>query len=209
MRRFDRTGQGRIAILIAVVILHLLLGILVIRANRFQKLFPADSYAAITFLPPLQPSHPPALKSPVQSPHRMPDHSPKLSTEASRAPEPSNAITAPNIIWDAEAEAAVRQQTNSEETEKRRRNLAGPSNSQLDWAKHNARLVPDHHEMGDTEHGPGGQVINWVNNKCYWTTRGAGMSQTTKVCKDPPKPDDELFKDMRKKLDDRDSTRIP
>ncbi|GAC1303492.1 MAG: hypothetical protein NVSMB10_05580 [Steroidobacteraceae bacterium] len=106
----------------------------------------------------------------------------------------------------------MRRTITNEEAEKRRRNLAGLSDSQLDWAKRNAPWAHDHHEAGDTEHESGGQVITWVSGKCYWTTPGAafsGMSRTTKVCKDPPKPDNELFTDMRKKLDDRGSTRDP
>jgi hypothetical protein len=66
--------------------------------------------------------------------------------------------------------------------------------------------------MGDTEGAAGGRVITWVSDKCYWTTSGAttaGIPQTTKVCKDPPKADEELFKDMRKKLDDTDTSRLP
>jgi hypothetical protein len=56
------------------------------------------------------------------------------------------------------------------------------------------------------------ELITWVDDKCYWTTHGIttfGMPQTSKVCKDPPKPDSELFKDMRKKLDERPMGRAP
>jgi hypothetical protein len=35
------------------------------------------------------------------------------------------------------------------------------------------------------------------------------MPQTSKVCKDPPKPETELFKDMRKKLDEGAKGRAP
>jgi hypothetical protein len=35
------------------------------------------------------------------------------------------------------------------------------------------------------------------------------MPQTTKVCKDPPKPETDLFKDMRKKLDAGAKRRVP
>jgi hypothetical protein len=44
-----------------------------------------------------------------------------------------------------------------------------------------------------------------MNDECYFTTHGIntfGMSQTSQVCEDPPKPETELFKDMRKKLDE-------
>jgi hypothetical protein len=99
----------------------------------------------------------------------------------------------------------------NEEQARRRRNLAGPSDSQLEWWKNNAPAVGEHHKPGDTEHSEG-EVITWQNDKCFWTTRGLttyGMPQTSKVCKDPFKPDTELFKDMRKKLDERDTNRAP
>ena len=44
-----------------------------------------------------------------------------------------------------------------------------------------------------------------MNDKCYYTTHGIntfGMPQTSQVCKDPPKAETELFKDLRKKLDE-------
>jgi hypothetical protein len=201
------------AVLIAVVILHLLLGLLVIEASRFQKVILAEPYTAITFLPLSQPSPSYVRKSPSESPsQRRTAKAPEPSNGSPPSAEPSNAITTPNVNWDAEAEAGLRRKIDNEEVEKRRRSLAGPSGSQLDWARNNAPLVHDHHETGDTERAAGGQVITWVNNKCYWTTSSAttaGIPQTTKVCKDPPNADEELFKDMRKKLDDTDTSRLP
>lgn len=132
--------------------------------------------------------------------------------ESSVASQPSNAITVPYIDWDAEAEAVVRRKRDGEETERLRRNLAGPSDSQLDWWRKNAPLVRDHHDLGDTERAEGGEVITWLNDRCFYTTNGIttfGMRQTSKVCKDPPKPETELFKDMRKKLDERESSSTP
>jgi hypothetical protein len=128
------------------------------------------------------------------------------------APASSNAITLPYVDWSAEAEGVGKRQIDSEELERRWRNLAGPSDSQLDWSRNNIPLVHDHHELGDTERAEGGEVITWENDKCYWTTRGIttfGMPETSKVCKDLEKPDGDLFKDMRKKLDERNTNRTP
>lgn len=126
-------------------------------------------------------------------------------------PAPSNAITLP-LDLSADAEAAARRELDQAENEKRRRNLAGPSESQLTWWKNNAPLVRGYHEPGDSEHAEGGELITWVNDKCFYTTHGIttfGMPETSKVCKDPPTPATDLFKDMRKKLDDSAKGRAP
>jgi hypothetical protein len=126
--------------------------------------------------------------------------------------EPNNAITVPYIDWDAEAKEGAQRKVDNEEAERRRRNLAGPSDSQLDWARNNAAVTSEHHKWGDSERAEGGEVITWENEKCYWTTHGVtiyGMLQTVKVCKDPPKTDAELFKEMRKKLDERGASPTP
>src|SRR5450631_1266974 len=213
MRRLDRSERWRTTVMIAVVILHLLLGFLAIEASRFQKIILPESYTPITFVPPSQPNRPSAHTHPSDAPsQRLSARSPEPPNGAPPRSEPNNAITVPNVNWDAEAQAGLRRKIDNDEAEKRRRSLAGPSDSQLDWARNNAPLLHEHHETGDTERAAGGQAITWVNDKCFWTTSGAttaGMPQATKVCKDPPKADEELFKDMRKNLDDRYTSRLP
>jgi hypothetical protein len=126
-------------------------------------------------------------------------------------PEPNNAITVP-FDTNVDAEDAAKRQAEKDENERHWRNLAGPSESQLQWWNNNAPLTPDHHLPGDNEHVEGGELIAWVDDKCYYTTHGIttfGMPQTGMVCKDPPKAETELFKDMRKKLDERVKSRVP
>ncbi len=145
----------------------------------------------------------------VSNPNKRESSTP---ADGKRVSEPNNAITAPYIDSGAEAEAAGKRKIENDEAERRRRNLAGPSDSQLDWARSNAAIVGEHHAVGDSERAEGGEAITWENDKCYWTTHGVtiyGMPQTLKVCKDPPQADAELFKEMRKKLDERDASRAP
>ncbi|HEX3942892.1 MAG TPA: hypothetical protein VHW69_02280 [Rhizomicrobium sp.] len=126
-------------------------------------------------------------------------------------PEANNAVTLP-LDLSTDADAAAQRQADQDEYEKRRRNLAGPSESQLQWWKNNAPLIRDYHLLGDTERAEGGELITWVDDKCYFTTNGIttfGMPQTSKVCKDPPKSESDLFKDMRKKLDEGAKGRAP
>lgn len=153
-------------------------------------------------------------KVPVASPSSIPDRSltrraaspetePPPSAPAPE-PEPSNAITLP-LDLSSYADAAARRQSEKEAIERRRRNLAGPQDSQLEWSRNNVPLVRDYHQRNDTEHAEGGELIVWMNDKCFYTNRGIttfGLPQTSMVCKDPPKPETELFKDMRKKLDE-------
>lgn len=132
-----------------------------------------------------------------------------LSAPTVVAPEPSNAIT-PDIDSSDETARMAQRKMPDEEAEKSRRNLSGPSDSQLDWARSNAPVLNEHHRFGDTERVEGGEVITWENDKCYWTTRGiTTFGMQAKVCKDPEKPDGDLFKDMRERLDERNTNRTP
>ena len=118
-------------------------------------------------------------------------------------PEPDNAITLP-LDLSTDAATVAQRQAEKENKERRWRNLAGPSDSQLEWSRNNAPLIRDYHQWGDSERAEGGELITWANDKCFYTTHGIatfGMPQTSMVCKDPPKPETDLFKDMRKKLD--------
>jgi len=216
LTRPNRTERWRVAVFIAVVGLHLLTGLLMLAATKVRiAILRPEQGVIVMFLPSAEPRRPPSDLSTSQVPTNV--LNPKKrepSTPADRKPmaEPNNAITVPYIDWGAEAEAGGQRKIENDEAERRRRNLAGPSDSQLDWARNNAAIVGEHHKLGDSERAEGGEVITWENDKCYWTTHGVtiyGMQQTSKVCKDPPKADAELFKEMRKKLDERDTDRTP
>jgi hypothetical protein len=215
LTRPDRTERWRVAVFLAVVGLHLLAGLLMLAATKVRiAILRPEQGVIVMFLPSSEPRRPPLDLSTSQVPTNASNPKKRESpAPADRKPmaEPNNAITVPYIDWGAEAEAGWQRKIENDEAERRRRNLAGPSDSQLDWARNNAPLVHSHHE-GDTEHAEGGEVITWIDDKCYWTTHGIttfGMPQTSKVCKDPPKAETELFKDMRKKLDERDTSRTP
>jgi hypothetical protein len=205
LRRPGRSGRWRVAVFIAVVGLHVVVGLLLVSKGtvRFARLR-ADTPLSIVRLSleiPLRlPVRPPA--SELSQPPRRRDSLREVDRLVAE-PEPGNAITLP-LDLRAEGEAAARRQADKKEDERRWRNLAGPSESQLEWWRNNAPLAPDH-PYGDSEHAEGGEIITWVDDKCYWTTHGIatfGPPQSSKVCKDPPKPETELFKDMRKKLDE-------
>jgi hypothetical protein len=198
-----------------VVGLHLLAGLLIfaIGSIRIARLRAAAPLSLLW----LSQEHPPRL--PVPSAASIPEHnlkrreaSPDIDQPRSVVtPEPSNAITLP-LDLSGEADAAARRQSDKELNERRWRNLAGPSDSQLEWSRNNAPLIRDYHQFGDSEHAEGGELIAWANDKCFYTTHGLttfGLAQTGMVCKDPPKPETDLFKDMRKKLDEGAKGRAP
>jgi hypothetical protein len=193
MNQSETSVKRRVVVLVAVLMLHFLVGVLVIRASRFQVVIKPQEFAALIFLPSPKPE---ASRPVISSGVRPLLSSPEKSRTTSRAPAPvldtekNNAITMPNVDWGAQAQEAVR---NGEFTrlEKGNRNLVPVPGAQ--------------HKAGRSERSEGGEVITWEDDECFWTTRGInpnGMPETKKICKDPFKPDVQMFKDMRKKLDE-------
>jgi hypothetical protein len=213
LKRPDRSERGRVAVFVAVLCLHVLAGLLLfatgtIRIGRLRS----DAPLSLLRLSQDRPTRP-------AIPSALPDHGLKrrqASLDLARppevaAPEPNNAITLP-FDFRTDADSVARRQADKEENERKWRNLAGPSESQLEWSRNNVPLIRDYHQLGDDERAAGGELITWENDKCYYTTHAVttfGMPQTSKVCKDPPKPETDLFKDMRKKLDDGAKGRAP
>jgi len=197
-----RAERWRFAVFIAVVGLHLFVGFLILAAPKARiPTSRPEQFVPLTFLSFTEPHRPTSDFSTSQA---VPV-GPKPMVEPSvAAPALNNAITLPSVDWGAEADGAAQRRIDNEETTRHRRNLAGPSDSQLDWARNNIPFVSEHHKLGDSERPGDGEVITWENDNCYWTTHGIttfGTPQPLKVCKDPPKPDTALFKEMRKNLD--------
>jgi hypothetical protein len=216
LMRHGQSGKWRLAVLVAVVGVHVLAGLLIFATStiRIARLRGVGAPPSLLWLSHESPPQPSAASSAAIPEHNFRRKDTPLDIEAPpgiAAPEPSNAITLP-LDLGAEADAAARRQANKEENERRWRNLAGASESQLEWSRNNVPLIRDYHQFGDDERAEGGELITWVNDKCYYTTQGAtafGMPRTSMVCKDPPKPETDLFKDMRKKLDNSAQGRAP
>ena len=209
MGRASQSERWRLAVFVAVVGLHFLAGLLIV-ATRTIRIGRVRAVDAPLSLLRLSQESPPKLavagaasipEHNVEKRAASPDIEPPPDVAASEA---SNAITLP-LDLSAEADAAARRQSEKEGSERRRRNLAGPSDAQLEWSRNNVPLVRDYHQLNDTERAEGGELITWMNDKCFYTNHGIstfGLPQTSMVCKDPPKPETDLFKDMRKKLDE-------
>ena len=214
--RSPGSERWRVAVFVAVLGLHVLLGLLLFATGTI-RIGRSPAIEAPLALIWLSPESPPRLLRPsaVSIPERNLKRKEALP-EIERPPEggppePSNAITLP-LDLSADADAAARREADRQENERRWRNLAGPSESQLQWWRNNVPLVRDSHQRGDEERAEGGELITWMNDKCFYTTHGPttfGLPQMGMVCKDPPKPETDLFKDMRKKLDEGAKGRAP
>ena len=206
LRPTGRSERWRVAVFVAVIGLHFLVGFLLVtaRSMRIARLR-ADTPLSLLPLSRDRPLKAPAAAPPAPTPNlKRREASPDIDRPSSAAePAPDNAITMP-LDLSTDAAAVARRQADKEDHERRWRNLAGPSDSQLEWSRNNAPLIRDYHQWGDSERAEGGELITWVNDKCFYTTHGIttfGMPHTSMVCKDPPKPETDLFKDMRKKLE--------
>jgi hypothetical protein len=222
LRSFEKQGnvlrrpeseRWRIVVFIAVVGLHCLAAYILI-ASRTLRIAGLRANGNLVLLRLPQERPPPTFPLPQAPTHYRQRVEPIPTVDQPpdvNAPEPSNAITIP-FESGADAEAAAKRLIEKQDIEKRRKNLAGPSESQLEWWKGNAPLTPDHPSAGDREHSEGGEQIEWTNDKCFYTTRtisADGTLQGGKICKDPPKPATDLFKDMRKTLEDRAKASVP
>jgi hypothetical protein len=216
LMRHGQSGRWRLAVFAAVVGVHVLAGLLIFATStsRIARLRTVGAPPPLLWLSHESPPQHSAASSTSIPERNVRRKETPLDIEPPAdvaAPEPSNAISLP-LDLDTEADAVARRQANKEENERRWRNLAGPSESQLEWSRNNIPLIRDYHQFGDDERAEGGELITWVNDRCYYTNHGAttfGMPRTSQVCKDPPKPETDLFQDMRKKLDDSAKGRAP
>ena len=84
--------------------------------------------------------------------------SPSADTSISTAPLPPD--------WGAEAERAAREELSREQQQDSLRSLAGhPKGMDLPPPRHRP------HQLGDTEHFEGGEIIDWINDRCYYSNR--------------------------------------
>jgi hypothetical protein len=209
LKRPDQSERWRVAVFVAVVGLHILAGLVLFaaRTTQIERLRGVDAPLSLLWLSPERPPPRPVAPSASIPEHNVRRKEAPPDTERPSevaTPEPSNAITLP-LDLSTDADSVARRQSDKEENERQWRNLAGPSDSQLEWSRNNVPLIRDYHQLGDDERAGGGALITWVNDRCYYTTQGVttfGMPQTTEVCKDPFKPKTDLFKDMHKKLGD-------
>jgi hypothetical protein len=148
--------------------------------SRVHPVSEAAIAAMIWITAPLPPR--PSSRPPAQRKLRaLSSLRPPMPIAQPPAPAPDTTITVPPIDWYAEGARSARNAFKDEMREK-----PAPS---LD-SKPQVLVLPDKsnmpHKAGDTEHFEGGEVITWVNERCYYTNRPAAIlfgGASQRVCK--------------------------
>jgi hypothetical protein len=161
LMRDGQSGRWRLAVLVAVLGVHVLAGWLLFATSSILiARGRAAAPLSLLWLPQESPANP-RINSPPIPAHSLKRRTASADIEPTpqiAAPEPSNAITLP-LDLSSDADSVARRQADKEENERRRRNLAGPSDSQLEWSRNNVPLLRDYHQLNDIEHAEGGERI--------------------------------------------------
>jgi hypothetical protein len=111
---------------------------------------------------PITPARTRALQRPPQSRLKP------VSPPAVRPEEPGESPIpdAPRIDWAEQAQHAAEDALARREADGRLRSFGFPQFSEP------GRSPRKGHVLGDVEHFEGGETIDWINNRCYYTNRG-------------------------------------
>jgi hypothetical protein len=202
-------NNARRWVFLLVVALHLLISAFLVRQSRFASLRQAQSDSVFVFAPGVSaPAKPTDQHEPTIAQSRKPaSDSRKQPDAASPEPEevPAPMFVVPNLIdWDSEIDFGVKGSLANSQKEHGYRNLSGLSNAQLAWLRQ-YRLTPPgsnpfwYDENADKT-GPA-----WFADHCKIV--GIIIYCTVKVGHRKPRGD--LFKDMRKYLEDRITEPLP
>ncbi len=206
----------RLAVFFAVLLLHAVLGIMLARSSRLltnvriapeapffidfpRRAKPARTAVAASGIPGGDRSSREARRN---SSKHSPGNVSAQSTPENQEPTP----VLPPIDWTEEAAWAVRSRMQASEREKLYRNLSGLSAAQLDWVRKN------HMEPADTN-------PPWAENRprnnsdgVLWLSENCALVNGLPFCRirlgrKPPRGD--LFKNMRRYLDERETDPLP
>jgi hypothetical protein len=186
MRKRATLPLSKYAVWVVIISAHVLLIEVLSREGKSQaRATSADEPKTILyFLDPPLPIKRPAASKPV--PLR-----PRFSRPRD-APTPNNAITLPEaspdaqppIDWETEAARAVQDAVARQMAKESLRSLARPQEGMGPPPPKSAR-----HKLGDSERLEGGEVIDWVDDRCYYSnqpppgpTMGPGRLQL-KICR--------------------------
>jgi len=200
----------RLAVFLCVLLFHGTLSALLIRASRIRLAVDQVTPGfAIELLPELARvraggNRPEKMNSrqasnPANDRRSAVAAEPRISSDDE--PAPGGAITLPLIDWELEAEAVARNSANA----KLYRDLAGFTPEQLEWIKRNQmRPVPynpfwDHGRHADE---PG---VLWISDDCAIVN----LLPMCRIKLGKRKVPGDLFKDMRKYLDERETDPLP
>jgi len=210
MRLSVELRDHRLAIFLCVLLFHGTLSALLIRASRVRLAIDQVTQTfAMELLPelsrvPLNKNRSETLKS---RPESNPDIRPRSGVAAEprisidNEPAPSNAITLPPVDWELEAETVARNIAGA----KLYRDLAGFTPAQLEWMKRNQmKPVPYNPFWDDGRHVDEPGVL-WISDDCAIVN----LLPMCRIKLGKRKVRGDLFKDMRKYLDERETDPLP
>jgi hypothetical protein len=200
----------RAAVFLCVLLIHAGFGALLSRTSRLRLLVgPVTQPFAIEVLPELSQVQPQRNRAEnvFSKPASGPDHKRPTVPEASKAiindeHEPSGAITTPPPIdWDLEAETVARNSVDK----RLYRDLAGLTQAQMEWMKRNQMAPVPYNPLWDDGRRLDEPGVLWINDDC-------AIVHLLPVCRiklGKRKVRDDLFKDMRRYLDERETDPLP
>jgi hypothetical protein len=210
MRLSVEFRDHRLAVFLCVLLFHGILSALLIRASRIRlALDQVTPSFAMELLPELSRvqaggNRPETVNSgstskPANKPRSVVAAEPRIRVDDE--PAPGSAITLPLVDWELEAETVARNTTNA----KLFRDLAGFTPEQLEWMKRNQmQPVPYNPFWDDGRHVDEPGVL-WISDDC-------AIVNLLPVCRiklGKRKVRGDLFKDMRKYLDERETDPLP
>jgi hypothetical protein len=200
----------RAAVFLCVLLIHGILGALLIRTSPSH--LPAGQVTqsfTIELLP--EPSRVQAKtnrpETVVSKPASNPDIKPRSTAPAESAGgidkerPPNNAITQPPIDWGLEAESVARNSGGKRSY----RDLAGFTPEQLEWMKRNQMVPAPYNPFWDDGRRVDEPGVLWINHDC-------AIVNLLPVCTfklGKRKVRGDLFKNMRKYLDERETDPLP
>jgi hypothetical protein len=189
MGESQKWGQTRYAVLLAVSGLHVALVIALISVAKV-RLRLASAPHPIELLV-LHPNASPAISKPPPLLDRA------RKADPTTVPPPPALTIVPLDSPTVDAGPAVDWTSEAQRVAQERVAKGDPNDRFRSFLKHpqgieTPPIDTNHHAAGESQHYEGGEVITWLNDRCYYTSKGtpdphSGMPTTQKVCKDPPR----------------------
>jgi hypothetical protein len=196
----------RLTVFLCVLLFHGIIAALLIRSSRLRV--SVDQTFALELLLISGPANP-GESSTTNSASKLREiKTPELGirtlatpAEPNEQPLASSAITSPPIDWELEAEVVAQNSVG----ERLYRDLAGFTPEQLEWMKRNQMAPAPYNPFWDDGRRVDEPGVLWINDDC-------AIVNLLPVCRiklGKRKVRGDLFKDMRKYLDERETDPLP
>jgi hypothetical protein len=193
----------RLMVFVCVLLLHGIIWTLLMRSSRLHL---AVDQAGQTFaIEPLNSRRPEAV---ISRPTSNPATEPRSAAEMAEPrvgidnePAPSSAVTVPPVDWELEAETVARSTANP----KLYRDLAGFTPAQFEWMRRNRMQPVPYNPFWDDGRHVGEPGVLSISDDCVIVN----LLPVCRIKLGKRKVRGNLFKDMRKYLDERETDPLP